>query len=60
MTEKGLEYSLWSKDLVFVISDGYLEGMQAFITSYHGAEQSSWFLHYKNKPIVGPILIFLS
>ncbi|KAK7693461.1 hypothetical protein QCA50_003029 [Cerrena zonata] len=33
------EYSLWSKDLVFVISDGYLEGMQAFITSYHGADE---------------------
>ncbi|PCH38174.1 Gaa1-domain-containing protein [Wolfiporia cocos MD-104 SS10] len=32
-------YSLWAKDLVFVISDGYLEGMQAWITAYHGATQ---------------------
>lgn len=34
-------YSLWAKDLVFVISDGYLDGMQAWITSYHGVTQSS-------------------
>ncbi|KAI0831285.1 Gaa1-domain-containing protein [Trametes gibbosa] len=31
--------SLWSKDLVFVISDGYLDGMQAWITTYHGETQ---------------------
>ena len=35
------EYSLWAKDLVFVISDGYLDGMQAFITTYHGLPQAS-------------------
>ncbi|OCH88182.1 Gaa1-domain-containing protein [Obba rivulosa] len=34
-------YSLWAKDLVFVISDGYLDGMQAWITSYHGVPQSN-------------------
>ncbi|KAI0748103.1 Gaa1-domain-containing protein [Daedaleopsis nitida] len=33
------KYSLWAKDLIFVISDGYLDGMQAWITSYHGAVQ---------------------
>ncbi|RPD66113.1 Gaa1-domain-containing protein [Lentinus tigrinus ALCF2SS1-7] len=33
------KYSLWAKDLVFVISDGYLDGMQAWITTYHGAAQ---------------------
>ncbi|KAH9854210.1 Gaa1-domain-containing protein [Lenzites betulinus] len=31
--------SLWAKDLVFVISDGYLDGMQAWITTYHGETQ---------------------
>ncbi|EKM55142.1 uncharacterized protein PHACADRAFT_143130 [Phanerochaete carnosa HHB-10118-sp] len=34
-------YSLWAKDLVFVISDGYLDGMQAWISSYHGVTQSN-------------------
>ncbi|KAL6300143.1 Gaa1-domain-containing protein [Sparassis latifolia] len=34
-------YSLWAKDLVFVVSDGYLEGMQAWITAYHDASQSN-------------------
>ncbi|KAI0934286.1 hypothetical protein AcW1_005863 [Taiwanofungus camphoratus] len=34
-------HSLWAKDLVFVISDGYLDGMQAWITSYHGVSQSN-------------------
>ncbi|KAI0362074.1 Gaa1-domain-containing protein [Trametes cingulata] len=33
------KYSLWAKDLVFVISDGYLDGMQAWITTYHGETQ---------------------
>ncbi|KAI0721113.1 Gaa1-domain-containing protein [Cerioporus squamosus] len=37
------KYSLWAKDLVFVISDGYLDGMQAWITTYHGAAQP--YLH---------------
>ncbi|KAI0336516.1 Gaa1-domain-containing protein [Cubamyces sp. BRFM 1775] len=32
-------YSLWAKDLVFVMSDGYLDGMQAWITTYHGEAQ---------------------
>ncbi|KAJ3545014.1 hypothetical protein NM688_g5678 [Phlebia brevispora] len=34
-------YSLWAKDLIFVISDDYLEGMQAWITTYHGVTQSN-------------------
>ncbi|KAI0670404.1 Gaa1-domain-containing protein [Trametes maxima] len=33
------EYSLWAKDLVFVMSDGYLDGMQAWVTTYHGEPQ---------------------
>ncbi|KAH9842746.1 Gaa1-domain-containing protein [Rhodofomes roseus] len=32
-------YSLWAKDLIFVVSDGYLEGMQAWVTEYHGVSQ---------------------
>ena len=35
------DYSLWAKDLVFVMSDGYLDGMQAWITTYHGEAQPS-------------------
>ncbi|KAH9946130.1 Gaa1-domain-containing protein [Epithele typhae] len=35
--------SHWAKDLVFVISDGYLDGMQAWVTTYHGAEQSNMY-----------------
>ncbi|GJE90712.1 Gaa1-domain-containing protein [Phanerochaete sordida] len=34
-------YSLWAKDLVFVVSDGYLDGMQAWISSYHGVTQGN-------------------
>lgn len=29
------KYNFWSKDIVFVISDGYLDGMQAFVAAYH-------------------------
>jgi len=32
-------YSLWAKDLIFVVSDGYLDGMQAWVTMYHGVLQ---------------------
>ncbi|KAG6918119.1 hypothetical protein DXG01_016307 [Tephrocybe rancida] len=34
-------YSLWAKDIVFVVSDGYLEGMQAWLAAYHGSFPSS-------------------
>jgi len=34
-------YSLWAKDIVFVVSDGYLEGMHAWLAAYHGLSQSS-------------------
>ncbi|KAF8308107.1 Gaa1-like protein [Clavulina sp. PMI_390] len=33
-------HSYWAKDLIFVISDGYLDGMHAFLSSYHGATDS--------------------
>ncbi|THU87227.1 Gaa1-domain-containing protein [Dendrothele bispora CBS 962.96] len=35
------QYSLWAKDLVFVVSDGYLDGMQAWLSAYHGTIQSN-------------------
>ncbi|KAF8201552.1 Gaa1-like protein [Pholiota molesta] len=33
-------YSYWGKDIVFVISDGYFDGMQAWLTSYHDVSQA--------------------
>ncbi|KAK7467268.1 Glycosyl phosphatidyl inositol protein transamidase complex subunit [Stygiomarasmius scandens] len=35
------QYSLWAKDLIFVINDGYLDGMQAWLSAYHGSVQSN-------------------
>jgi len=35
------QYSLWAKDLAFVVSDGYLDGMQAWINAYHGHPQDN-------------------
>ncbi|KAF9052907.1 Gaa1-like protein [Panaeolus papilionaceus] len=32
-------YSYWAKDIVFVVSDGYLDGMQAWLRAYHGVQQ---------------------
>ncbi|KAJ7097739.1 Gaa1-like protein [Mycena belliarum] len=34
-------YSLWAKDIVFVISDNYVDGMQAWLNAYHGSTQSN-------------------
>jgi glycosylphosphatidylinositol transamidase len=34
-------HSHWAKDLIFVISDGHLEGMHAFLSTYHGESQPS-------------------
>lgn len=53
-------YSLWAKDLIFVVSDGYLEGMQAWITAYHGVTQSStWILRLNNVPRLPDLLLDL-
>lgn len=41
--EPGADYSLWAKDLVFVISDGHMDGMHAFLSAYHHSEQSSTY-----------------
>ncbi|KAE9409536.1 Gaa1-domain-containing protein [Gymnopus androsaceus JB14] len=35
------QYSLWARDLIFVISDGYMDGMQAWLSAYHGETQSN-------------------
>ncbi|KZT55125.1 Gaa1-domain-containing protein [Calocera cornea HHB12733] len=34
-------YTHWAKDLVFVISDGHQDGMQAFLSTYHGFNPST-------------------
>ncbi|KZO97693.1 Gaa1-domain-containing protein [Calocera viscosa TUFC12733] len=34
-------YTHWAKDLVFVVSDGYQDGMQAFLSTYHGFNPNS-------------------
>lgn len=31
----------WSKDIIFVFSDGYMEGMQAWSNAYFGVQQSN-------------------
>ncbi|KAM0752508.1 Gaa1-like protein [Meredithblackwellia eburnea MCA 4105] len=35
------KYSMWSKDIIFLISDGYSEGAQAWVDSYHGFGQTN-------------------
>ncbi|BGP20023.1 Glycosyl phosphatidyl inositol protein transamidase complex subunit [Rhodosporidiobolus nylandii] len=35
------KYSMWSKDIVLVISDGYSDGVQAWLDAYHGYGQSN-------------------
>ncbi|BGP27529.1 Glycosyl phosphatidyl inositol protein transamidase complex subunit [Rhodotorula toruloides] len=35
------KYSFWSKDIIFVISDGFSEGAQAWLDAYHGYGQSN-------------------
>lgn len=32
---------MWSKDIIFVVADGYIDGMQAWLDAYHGNGQSS-------------------
>lgn len=34
-------YSLWAKDLIFVVNDGHVDGMHAWLNAYHGIEQSN-------------------
>ncbi|GAA5846836.1 hypothetical protein JCM3766R1_004665, partial [Sporobolomyces carnicolor] len=35
------KYSMWSKDIIFLISDGHIDGTQAWLDSYHGYSQSN-------------------
>ncbi|GAA5895626.1 hypothetical protein JCM5296_003765 [Sporobolomyces johnsonii] len=35
------KYSMWSKDIIFLISDGHSEGAQAWLDSYHAFGQSN-------------------
>ncbi|KAF8643909.1 hypothetical protein AX16_008925 [Volvariella volvacea WC 439] len=35
------QHPMWAKDLIFVISDGYLHGMQAWLSAYYGVPQSN-------------------
>jgi GPI-anchor transamidase subunit GAA1 len=41
LTTANTGYSLWAKDIVYVISDGYMEGMHAWLSVYHNSPQSS-------------------
>ncbi|KAG8853525.1 Glycosyl phosphatidyl inositol protein transamidase complex subunit [Tulasnella sp. 330] len=34
-------YSLWAKDLIFVVNDGYMDGMHAWLSAYHGVGQAN-------------------
>ncbi|QRW27475.1 GPI transamidase component GAA1 [Rhizoctonia solani] len=34
-------YTLWAKDIVFVISDGYMDGMHAWLSAYHGFDHAN-------------------
>ncbi|CAE6465896.1 unnamed protein product, partial [Rhizoctonia solani] len=35
-------YTLWAKDIIFVINDGYMDGMHAWLSAYHGFEHARW------------------
>ncbi|SCZ94130.1 BZ3500_MvSof-1268-A1-R1_Chr12-2g03707 [Microbotryum saponariae] len=35
------KYSMWSKDIIFLVSDDYIAGAQAWIDEYHGNQQSN-------------------
>ncbi|KPV71938.1 uncharacterized protein RHOBADRAFT_39997 [Rhodotorula graminis WP1] len=35
------KHSMWSKDIIFLVSDGHVDGAQAWLDSYHGFKQSN-------------------
>ncbi|KAG8907402.1 Glycosyl phosphatidyl inositol protein transamidase complex subunit [Tulasnella sp. 403] len=35
------KYSLWAKDLIFVVNDGYMDGMHAWLSGYHSVTLSN-------------------
>lgn len=36
-----ISFNLWSKDIIFLIADGYIEGTHAWLKAYHGVDQSN-------------------
>ncbi|TFK76331.1 Gaa1-domain-containing protein [Pluteus cervinus] len=47
-------YAHWSKDLIFIINDGYLDGMQAWLSAYYGVSQPN--LHAEPLEIVSGVI----
>lgn len=41
LAEYLLSFNLWSKDIIFLIADEFLEGTHAWLKSYHGVSQSN-------------------
>lgn len=35
------QFSFWAKDIIFIVSDGYMDGMQAWLAEYHAASQQN-------------------
>jgi hypothetical protein len=44
------EFSLWSKDIILLVADDYLEGTHAFLAGVHEVQQSS---ELKCQPVGG-------
>ena len=43
------DYSLWAKDIIFVIGDNYFDGTYAWLNAYHGTipqSQTHFSCHY--------------
>ena len=45
----------WAKDIIFVIADKELVGMQSWLAAYHGLEESEYLLHGKLPATAGVI-----
>ncbi|POW14716.1 hypothetical protein PSTT_02701 [Puccinia striiformis] len=41
LAEYLITFNLWSKDIIFLIADGYLDGTHAWLKAYHGLSQSN-------------------
>lgn len=55
LTFGSTEYSFWSKDIIFVVSDGYSEGAQAWLDAYHGYGQSSTLRGRLGQDLIDPL-----
>lgn len=51
------KYSLWSKDIIFLVADGRIEGVQAWIDAYHHDKQVDAPLSLKSGLIQGAVCI---